>query len=96
MAHADPALDTTPFAGIDEAGLEFLANVEAVLAPAHALLDARLAVGAADERWEVALWARNLTDNQHVVQGLDVASLGFGNRTFNAPRTYGVTGTFRF
>ena len=60
------------------------------------VLDARAAVGAADERWEIALWARNLTDNQHVVQGLDVASLGFGNRNYNAPRTYGVTGTIRF
>ena len=29
-------------------------------------------------------------------QGLDVASLGFGNRNYNAPRTYGVTGTVRF
>jgi iron complex outermembrane receptor protein len=60
------------------------------------VLDARVAIGAADERWELALWARNLTDNQHVVQGLDVASLGFGNRNYNAPRTYGVTGTIRF
>src|SRR6185503_16818341 len=60
------------------------------------LFDARLAFGAADDRWEIALWGRNLSDNRHVVQGLDVASLGFGNRTYNAPRTYGVTGTIRF
>ena len=60
------------------------------------LFDARVAIGAADERWEVAVWGRNLSDNRHVVQGLDVASLGFGNRNYNAPRTYGVTGTFRF
>ena len=59
-------------------------------------VDARIAIGAEDESWEVALWGRNLTDDQHVVQGLDVASLGFGNRTYNAPRTYGVTGTVRF
>ena len=60
------------------------------------MFDARLAIGASDDRWEIAIWGRNLSDNQHVVQGLDVASLGFGNRTFNAPRTYGVTGTVRF
>jgi len=60
------------------------------------MFDARAAIGAADERWEVAVWGRNLTDNRHVVQGLDVAALGFGNRNYNAPRTYGVTATFRF
>ena len=60
------------------------------------LFDARVALGAADESWEIALWGRNLSDNRHVVQGLDVATLGFGNRTYNAPRTYGVTGTIRF
>ena len=40
MAQAAPALDAIHFAALDEAGLEFLANVEAVLSPAHALLDA--------------------------------------------------------
>jgi iron complex outermembrane receptor protein len=60
------------------------------------LFDARLAVGADDDKWEVAVWGRNLSDDRHVVQGLDVASLGFGNRNYNAPRTYGVTGTVRF
>ena len=40
MAQAAPTLDTAPFAAIDEAGLEFLATVEAELAPAHALLEA--------------------------------------------------------
>jgi len=59
-------------------------------------VDARAAVGAADGRWELAVWGRNLTDNQHVVQGLDAAALGFGNRTYNAPRTYGISGSVRF
>ena len=72
------------------------ANDPLIRAENYWLLDARIAIGAADERWEIAVWGRNLTDNQHVVQGLDVASLGFGNRTYNAPRTYGVTGTIRF
>ncbi|WP_195908441.1 TonB-dependent receptor [Novosphingobium sp. Gsoil 351] len=72
------------------------ANDPLIKSGAYWLLDARIAVGAADDRWEVALWGKNLTDNQHVVQGLNVASLGFGNRTYNAPRTYGVTGTVRF
>lgn len=60
------------------------------------LLDARVALEASNDSWEVALWGRNLSDNRHVVQGLDVGALGFGNRNYNAPRTYGVTGTVRF
>jgi iron complex outermembrane receptor protein len=72
------------------------ANDPLIKAGSYWLFDARIAVGASDDRWEIALWGKNLTDDQHVAQGLDVASLGFGNRTFNAPRTYGVTGTVRF
>src|SRR6185503_10185429 len=71
-------------------------NDPLIRASSYWLFDARLAFGAADDRWEIAMWGRNLSDNRHVVQGLDVASLGFGNRTYNAPRTYGVTGTIRF
>lgn len=72
------------------------ANDPLIEAGSYWLLDARIGFGASDDRWEIALWGKNLTDDQHVVQGLDVASLGFGNRTFNSPRTFGVTGTVRF
>ena len=71
-------------------------NDPLIRAGSYWLFDARLAIAAGDDKWEVAVWGRNLSNDQHVVQGLDVASLGFGNRTYNAPRTYGVTGTFRF
>jgi iron complex outermembrane receptor protein len=71
-------------------------NDPVIRAGAYWLFDARLALGAGNDRWEVAVWGKNLTDNEHVVQGLDVASLGFGNRTYNAPRTYGATLTVRF
>jgi iron complex outermembrane receptor protein len=72
------------------------ANDPLIRADSWWVFDARVAFGAADDRWEIAFWGRNLSDNQHVVQGLDVAALGFGNRNYNAPRTYGVTGTIRF
>ena len=71
-------------------------NDPLIRAGSYWLFDARLAIAAEDDEWEVAVWGRNLSDDRHVVQGLDVASLGFGNRTYNAPRTYGVSGTFRF
>jgi iron complex outermembrane receptor protein len=59
------------------------------------LLDARLGVGSLNGDWEVALWGANLTDEQYVVQGLN-SGLGAGNRTYNAPRTYGVSVSRRF
>jgi len=60
------------------------------------LFDARAAVRAHDERWELALWGKNLDDaliKTHIVafapfrQELD---------TYQAPRTYGATLTYRF
>ena len=71
-------------------------NDPVVASEAHWLYDARATLGPADGPWEVAVWGENLSDEQYVVQGLNVASLGFGNRTFNAPRTYGVTLTWRW
>jgi iron complex outermembrane receptor protein len=59
------------------------------------LLDARFAVGSETGDWEVALWGANLADEQYVVQGLN-SGLGAGNRTYNAPRTFGISATRRF
>ena len=44
---------------------------------------------------EIALWGKNLADERHVSQAIDV-NLGMGYRIFNAPRTYGVTVTKQF
>ena len=46
--------------------------------------------------WEAKLWGKNLGDEQHVTQGLNVLALGYGNRTYSAPRTYGITISKRF
>ena len=66
-------------------------NDPVIAAESHWLYDARATLGPSDGPWELAVWGKNLSDEQYVVQGLNVGSLGFGNRTFNAPRTYGAT-----
>jgi len=71
-------------------------NDPVIRSESYWLFDARAGLGDANGRWEVAVWGKNLSDNQHVVQGLNASALGFGNRTYNAPRTYGVSGTVRF
>jgi iron complex outermembrane receptor protein len=45
--------------------------------------------------WEIAVWGKNLGDEQYVTQATD-NGIGMGYRVFNAPRTYGVSVTKRF
>jgi len=61
----------------------------------HWTFDARAAIGSDSGNWELAIWGQNLTDERYVEQGLN-SGLGAGNRTFNAPRTYGVQVSRRF
>ncbi|MGE0743274.1 MAG: TonB-dependent receptor [Hyphomonadaceae bacterium] len=70
-------------------------NDPIIRADAYWLLDGRIALGSASGDWEVALWGANLADEQYVVQGLN-SGLGAGNRTYNAPRTFGISATRRF
>ncbi len=79
------------------------------LAPAYALMGARIALDGPDKRWTLALFARNLLDKSFrplsVYQPLG-AALGLNNTVFpgstanrvsaGEPRAFGVTGTFRF
>lgn len=59
----------------------------------YLLADARVGIGAADEKWTVSLYVRNLTDKRYRTQVL-FSSVGFGE-SYGAPRTYGVNFTFK-
>ena len=61
--------------------------------PGYWLADARVGVGAADDRWNVSVWGRNLADERYRTQVL-FSSVGFG-QSYGAPRTYGVTLSFK-
>jgi iron complex outermembrane recepter protein len=63
-------------------------------ADSYWIVDARASVASASG-WELAVWAKNLTDERYVAQATD-NGIGMGYRIFNAPRTYGVTLTKRF
>ncbi len=52
------------------------------------LVDARLDVSGARDKWSVYLWARNLTDERYRTQVL-TSSIGFGE-SWGQPATYGV------
>ena len=59
---------------------------------AYHLFNARLAYKTPDDRFELALWGRNLSDELYYVQGFDVrdGALGAILETPAAPRTYGI------
>jgi len=64
--------------------------------PGYALLNARLAVRSADERWSVALWGTNLADKFYFTNKIDLPSFGFDYTHIGAPRMYGATLEYRF
>ncbi|RIV85874.1 TonB-dependent receptor [Aurantiacibacter zhengii] len=49
-----------------------------------------------DERIELSLWARNLTNEVNIIDILDVGLFGYQNVWYNMPRTYGVSLEYRF
>ena len=55
---------------------------------AQLILD-HIPVASADAR--LMLWAKNLTDDNNLVRGIDFGPLGYAGGYFNDPRTYGLT-----
>ncbi|MDH5833943.1 TonB-dependent receptor [Luteimonas kalidii] len=72
----------------------------------YTVVNARVGIGASDNRWTVELWGTNITDTEYVQVGFDAPLQGLfpdpGNplNTFNAflgaPRMYGVTFRVRY
>lgn len=71
-------------------------NTPLEIQKSYGMLDGRLAVRSADDRWEVAVWGMNLTDK--LVKNHIVAFAPFSQQlnTYQPPRTYGVTVSFQF
>jgi iron complex outermembrane receptor protein len=64
---------------------------------AHFTMDARLSYGFADRRWEIAAYARNLTDEQYRVAAAPFAGTnGAVIQIFAPPRTIGGSVRFNF
>ncbi len=61
----------------------------------HILVDARLALSSPSDRYSIALWSRNLLDEDYRVSGFEVTGLASYQR-LNAPRFWGLELTGRF
>jgi iron complex outermembrane receptor protein len=57
----------------------------------------RLQFDSSAEDWSVALWVKNLADEEYRSSGIDLqSSFGYDYRHIGAPRTYGAEFTYRF
>jgi iron complex outermembrane receptor protein len=65
-------------------------NIPRLRQDAYTLLNARLAFGSAQGKWELGLWGRNITDKFYVTSAADVSGIGFDYFHRGAPRTYGI------
>jgi iron complex outermembrane receptor protein len=62
----------------------------------YATLDLRVAYRDGSERFEAAVWGRNVTDEYYRTYAFPVVGLGFMDNTVAAPSWYGATLTYRF
>ena len=79
-----------------DAHYQNLAASELIKTDAYTLVDARLGWEAANNRWAVSLWGRNLTDKRYTTGGFDLGALGIAVGFINVPRTYGLDLRYRF
>ncbi|MEM8815279.1 MAG: TonB-dependent receptor [Pseudomonadota bacterium] len=55
--------------------------------------DVRFALESLDNKWSVALWGRNVTDEVYITEAYQVLGFGFyvAGANYSYPRTYGIT-----
>ena len=75
------------FSHVDEQINDYL-NQNTVIQE-HDLLDARVAWTSPDEEWEVAVWGKNITDDDYISHSYVIGPGVIG--VWGAPATYGVT-----
>ena len=72
------------------------ANSVSIVQPGYALVDARLSWNTGDDRFEFALFGKNLTNKFYFTAAEFVPSFGFRNMVLGRPREWGVSATARF
>ena len=63
---------------------------------AYTLANARIALQPDDDRWEAALFVKNLTDEEYIVDAFDVADFGYDELVYGNPQTYGISLSYKF
>lgn len=71
-------------------------NLRIQQTPSYTIVNARAAVSSADERWEFAVWGKNLNEEIYAGQIGYLAPFGYAIQSVSAPRTYGATLSYSF
>jgi len=72
-------------------------NGPVVAQDAYSIVGARAGFVSSDDRWEVSLWGRNLSDEKYLTFMLDLSpDFGLYQGISGSPRTYGASLTYRF
>ena len=71
-------------------------NFNFLLLDDYALIDASVTFVSADEKWSVALYGKNLSDEAYFNFGFDNTSIGSKTMWLSPPRTWGVRATYEF
>lgn len=66
------------------------------VSPGHTILDTWAAYTTPDNKWEIKLWVKNITDKEYVTHGFTQRGSRIAFGVFGEPRTYGGTVTYRF
>ncbi|NKB38477.1 MAG: TonB-dependent receptor plug domain-containing protein [Gammaproteobacteria bacterium] len=74
-----------------------LTRAPAVTEDGYHVANARLSYTTADEKWEVAVFANNITDEEYIVQSFDLAAaLGWIEEYYGRPRWVGGSVNYNF
>ena len=60
------------------------------------LVNARVSWTSPDEKWQVAAFGRNLTNEEYMVYAFDLSFFGFNEEMIATPRSYGIEATYQF
>ena len=73
-----------------------LVNENRIAQDPYALLNARLAWHGPDDKWEVGLWDKNMTNRFYLTNAYDLQSLGFDYEHRGLPRMFGIDAGYHF
>jgi iron complex outermembrane receptor protein len=62
----------------------------------YGLVNASLALVTDDQAWRIALWGKNLADEEYRTTGYNIPVLGIHTGFYGAPRTYGLSVSYNW
>ncbi|MEP6884674.1 MAG: TonB-dependent receptor [Gammaproteobacteria bacterium] len=73
-----------------------LPNEDAISQGGYSLLNGRLSLVSADDKWDVGVWGRNIANKFYLTNAVDVQGFGFDYRHVGTPRMYGFDAHYHF